>query len=124
MKEKKTVLFIFLDKAKPAFDSLKECVKKEEKNGIKNSFSRQLLNSILHQTEKIKVKLPQGTPIKKYLIPRFLKEKYGINNLYHCSLTHGWRMLYSLLRGKTNTEVICVIFIIDNHKGYNKLMGY
>jgi len=121
--KKRNILVKFVWKAKNNYKNLKKSVSNEKTKEINNSFNKQLLNSIHHQFERIKIKFPIGNPIPKKLIPKELK-KFGITTLYHSKLTQGWRMLYSIFRGDKKNEVMCVVVFIGDHKAYNKLMGY
>ena len=121
---KKLIVVSFIDKAKDFYSNLVKSVADEERFGVKNSFNMQLLRSIFHQIDKIKIKFPRGDPVPKHLIPNKFKKEYNLLNLFHCELTQGWRMLYSFAKGKDNTEVLCIISIISSHKEYEKIMGY
>ena len=59
-------------------------------------------------------------PIK--LIPKELKKKYGINNLYKYNLPSAWRLLYSLAGNRV--EIIAIILGCLNHKQYERKFNY
>ena len=124
MIQKKRIVVSFIYKAKEFYVNLVQIVSQEKEMSAKNTFNNQLLKSIMHQIDKIKIRFPQGISIPKHLIPRELKIKYKLTNLFYCKLTQGYRMLYSLVRGKDNMEVLCIISIIANHKEYEEIMGY
>jgi len=121
--KKKDIKVKFIWKAKPIYEGLRKSISSEDKQGIKNSFKRQLLNSIHHQLKKIELRFPIGKKVSKNLIPKKLK-RFGLKTLYYSKLTQGWRMLYSMIRGNKKNEVICIVAIISNHKEYDKLMNY
>jgi len=58
-----------------------------------------------------------GRNVKKSLIPKFLIQKYKINNLWIYNLPDSWRMLYSLTPSE-EIEIIAVILDWMSHKDY------
>ena len=63
-----------------------------------------------------------GRNVKKSLIPKELKQKYGIDNLWIYNLRKDWRLLYSV--GRDEIELIAVILDWMNHKDYEKLFKF
>ncbi len=59
-----------------------------------------------------------GKVIKKSRIPKALKAKYGLENLYAVNLPSYWRLLYTITHDGT-TRYIVVVEIWD-HDTYNK----
>ena len=86
--------------------------------------SRTILNAILNKVELIKQNKVYGNPINKRLIPKFYKDKYGINNLFRIELPNFWRMLYTLRTKENEIEIVAFVLDIFNHKKYNKKFGY
>jgi len=63
-----------------------------------------------------------GRNVKKSLIPKELKRKYGINNLWIYNLRKDWRLLYSV--GRDEIELIAVVLDWMNHKQYERLFKF
>lgn len=63
-----------------------------------------------------------GIKISSKLIPRELKTKYKINNLYKYNLPSAWRLLYSLIGNRV--EVIAIILGCLKHKEYERKFNY
>ena len=63
-----------------------------------------------------------GRNVKKSLIPKELKQKFGIDNLWIYNLRKDWRLLYSV--GKDEIELIAVVLDWMNHKDYGRLFGF
>jgi len=63
-----------------------------------------------------------GRNVKKKLIPRELKQKYNLNNLWIYNLRKDWRLIYTL----TNNEVEILAIVLDwmNHKEYERLFKF
>ena len=59
-----------------------------------------------------------GEVVKKGRIPRPLRLKHGLENLYVCDLPSHWRLLYTIVR-VGNKPSFVVVEIVD-HDGYNK----
>ena len=59
-----------------------------------------------------------GEVVKKSRIPKALKAKYRLKNLYVVDLPSWWRFLYTITRDGT-TRYIVVVEIVD-HDTYNK----
>lgn len=114
----KSVRVILKDDAKKSFKKLNELAGKQ--NDKKNSFERQLINSIKLKSELIKQNPFYGDNIRKNLIPK--KYKNRVKNLFRVELNNFWRMLYTI-RGD-EIEIVCFVLEICDHKKYNKLFGY
>lgn len=63
-----------------------------------------------------------GRNVKKDLIPKELKNKYHIDNLWILNLKKDWRLLYSV--GRDEIELIAVILDWMNHKDYKRLFNF
>ena len=64
-----------------------------------------------------------GDAIPKRLIPRVLKERYGVTNLYRYRLPEGYRALYTLIYFE-GVGVCPVILMLLSHGDYEHLFGY
>ncbi len=85
---------------------------------------RTILKAINQKSELIKQNPHYGSPIRKKLIPKEYREKYGINNLFRVELPNYWRMLYSLTDFETKIEIIAFVLDLIDHPTYNKKFGY
>ncbi len=85
---------------------------------------RMILNSVNNKIELIKANFHYGDPIAKKLIPQEYKSKYGVTNLFRVELPNFWRMLYSLVDGETEIEIIAFVLDLIDHKEYDKKFGY
>jgi len=83
-----------------------------------------ILNALKKKIELIKENTHYGDPISKKLIPKTYKEQYGITNLFRVELPNYWRVLYSLVEGETEIEIVSFVLDIINHDKYNKKFGY
>ena len=63
-----------------------------------------------------------GRRVKKELIPKELKIKYNINNLWIYDLSGGWRLIYSLVND--DIELISIVLYWMNHKDYERLFKF
>jgi hypothetical protein len=79
--------------------------------------------AIIKAITEIKENSYCGRNVKKSLIPKKLKDKYGINNLWIYNLPSAWRLLYSLT---TSGEVELVAVVLDwmSHKDYERLFKF
>lgn len=59
-----------------------------------------------------------GEVVKKDRIPRVLRVKYGLENLYVEDLPSFWRLLYTIVRDRGERYIV-VIEIVD-HETYSK----
>lgn len=89
-----------------------------------SKIERSILAAIQKKSELIKANPHYGEPIAKRLIPEGYVEKYGITNLFHVELPNFWRMLYSLIDGESEIEIIAFVLDIIDHNRYNKKFGY
>jgi len=64
-----------------------------------------------------------GDNIRKDLIPRDLKRRFGIENLWRAELPGGWRLLYTIV-AKVDVRPEVRILRILTHKEYDRLFGY
>ena len=99
------------------YNKLKSIVEEEKNNGITNSESNSLLNSIETKTQWLKDNPLAGEVIKKNDIPRGL----DVDNLFKLRLSGFWRMLYTVRR--ESIEIFCFILVIESHTDYNKRFG-
>src|SRR3989344_6463883 len=83
-----------------------------------------ILNAINKKSDLIKANPHYGNPVAKNLIPEKYTLKYGISNLFRVELPNFWRMLYSLVDGESEVEIIAFVVEIADHKGYDKRFGY
>lgn len=63
-----------------------------------------------------------GRNVKKSLIPKDIKQKYNIDNLWIYNLRKDWRLLYSV--GRDEIELIAVVLDWMNHKEYERLFKF
>ncbi|MDP1695282.1 MAG: hypothetical protein Q8L29_00010 [archaeon] len=80
---------------------------------------RQLLNSIHHALDLLKINPFSGDPISHELWP---KEFDALPNLFRMELSQFWRLLYYVVGDET--RVISIVFEICPHSDYNKILGY
>lgn len=59
-----------------------------------------------------------GEVVKKDLIPRALRDRYGLENLYVEDLPSFWRLLYTIVRDRGGRYIV-VVKIVD-HETYDK----
>jgi hypothetical protein len=59
-----------------------------------------------------------GEVVRKDAIPKSLREKHGISNLYVEDLPDFWRMLYTVVK-QSGVRMIVVLEIV-NHKTYSR----
>lgn len=83
-----------------------------------------ILKAIHNKIELIKANPHYGDPLAKKLIPDEYKTKYGITNLFRVELPKFWRMLYTLVNGDSEIEIIAFVLDVIDHKEYNKKFGY
>ena len=59
-----------------------------------------------------------GEVVKKDRIPRALRDKYGLENLYVENLPSFWRLLYAIVRDRGERYIVIVEIV--NHETYRK----
>jgi hypothetical protein len=59
-----------------------------------------------------------GEVVRKPAIPRGLRAKYGLENLYVADLPSFWRLLYTIVR-REGRRIVLVVDIV-NHKDYDR----
>lgn len=59
-----------------------------------------------------------GEVVRKSAIPRALRERHGLENLYVEDLPAFWRLLYTVVR-RAGERVVVVVEIVD-HRAYDK----
>ena len=89
-----------------------------------SKIERSILNAINQKKDLIKVNPHYGNPIAKRLIPVEHIQKYGVTNLFRVELPNYWRMLYTLIEGESQIEIIAFVLDIIDHKEYDKKFGY
>ncbi|MFH1801707.1 MAG: type II toxin-antitoxin system RelE/ParE family toxin [archaeon] len=93
---------------------------------LKDSFNKlkdvRLRKEIEEALNTLKQNAFFGRNVKKKLIPRELKQKYNLNNLWIYNLRKDWRLIYTL----TNNEVEILAIVLDwmNHKEYERLFKF
>jgi len=95
---------------------------------LKNSFE-ELSNSDPRLHKEIEKALTDishnaffGRNVKKELIPKEFKQKYGVDNLWIYNLRKDWRLIHSV--GRDELELIAVVLDWMNHKDYENLFGF
>ncbi len=101
---KRKVRIIIIDDAKAAYGRLKD--------------KKQLKKSIEKKINLVRSDPFYGDNIPKRLIPGY----YNVQNLWRAELSSYHRLLYTI-RGD-DTEIICFIVDILDHKRYDKRFGY
>lgn len=113
----KTVKVVLSPEAEGVYNLL------EEKSADSKT-ERMLFDAINQKIALIKVNIHYGNPVAKDLIPKEYKIRYGITNLFRVELPNFWRMLYTLIDGEKDIEIIIFIINIIDHKNYNKKFRY
>lgn len=83
---------------------------------------KSIFNSIREKLELIKIDPKLGESVKKKLIPKEYKEKYGLTILYKVRLADYWRLLYTIKDNEL--EIIAIIVDIVDHEEYNDIFGF
>jgi len=81
-----------------------------------------LYKEIQKALEEISKNSFYGRNVKKDLIPKEIKQKYKIDNLWIYNLRKDWRLIYSL--GRDEIELIAVVLDWMDHKDYENLFGF
>jgi hypothetical protein len=89
-----------------------------------SKFEMAILKSIKKKSELIKLNYHYGEPISKNKIPKKFKEEFNITNLFWVELANHWRLLYTLIDGESDVEIVAFVLNISDHKKYNKIMQY
>jgi len=89
-----------------------------------SKIERSILNAINKKKDLIKANPHYGDPIAKRLIPGEYVVRYGVVNLFRVELPNYWRMLYSLIEGETEVEIIAFVLDIVDHKEYDRKFRY
>lgn len=85
---------------------------------------RMLLKAVNQKIDLIKANFHYGDPISKDKIPKEYVQKYAITNLFRVELPNFWRMLYTVVEGSSNIEIVSFVLDIIDHSTYNKKFGY
>ncbi|MAE49952.1 hypothetical protein CMI48_03935 [Candidatus Pacearchaeota archaeon] len=94
-----------------------------EKAFAKLSEDDPLKKSITQAIKDLQQNAFYGRNVKKKLIPKELKKKYGFNNLWIYNLPNAWRLLYSITRSE-DIKIIAAILDWMNHKDYERLFNF
>lgn len=89
-----------------------------------SKLERSIFNAVTKKIEFIKSDFHYGEPVAKNLIPKEYIAKYGIANLFRVELPNFWRLLYTLVDGKTKIEIVAFVLDFIDHNEYNKKFGY
>lgn len=81
-----------------------------------------LYKEIQKALEEISKNSFYGRNVKKDLIPKEIKQKYKIDNLWIYNLRKDWCLIYSL--GRDEIELIAVVLDWMDHKDYENLFGF
>ena len=97
-------------------------------NELEDAFNKLAENSPLKKSirrtiNKLKSNVFAGENIPKDRIPKEYIQKYKIDNLWWCSLSDAWRLVYSIAT-PSNIEILAVIIEYFNHKNYERRFGY
>lgn len=87
-----------------------------------NANDKTLIKSIDRKIELIKVNPFVGDALRKGLIPKEYKTKFGVTSLYRIELAHAWRLIYTIKGNKI--EIVTFVLEILNHKRYDKRFSY
>ena len=82
-----------------------------------------LKKALRNAIQDLKKNVFAGENIRKELIPKEYKKKYGIDNAWWFPLSSGWRLIYSIVT-PSNVEILAVILEYFDHKNYAKRFGY
>lgn len=90
----------------------------EELEGKDKRLHKEIINAL----DTIKENAFFGRNVKKKLIPKSIKEKYNLKNLWIYNLRKDWRLLYTV----TNNQIEVLAIVLDwmNHKDYEKLFKF
>ncbi len=113
----KKIRVIFSPEAEKSYAEL-------ELNAQTQKIFQSILRSIQNKIELIKQNPHYGEPVAKNLIPKEWTQNYGIRNLFHVELANYWRLMYSLVLGQNENEMIAFVLDISSHPEYDKKMGY
>ena len=73
---------------------------------------------IKNMMDILKENMYAGEQVKKSLIPKEYRERFGVNNLYRYSHPEAFRSCYTIVEGCS------VILDLMTHDGYTELFGY
>jgi len=73
--------------------------------------------------DRLAVDPTAGGHVRRNLIPRDLKRRFGIENLWRVELPDGWRMLYTIVAKPAVRPEVRILRILS-HKAYDRLFGY
>ena len=119
LKSKKKIVKV-IGNAEIALEKLERNIKDfETHNKTPPKSDKQLLKSIYHALNLLKVNPFEGDPVAHKLWPPDY-EKFP--NLFRMELSQFWRMLYYVTGDEV--RIISVVFEISDHKKYNKIFGY
>jgi len=73
--------------------------------------------------ERLAMDPTAGDNVRKALIPRDLKRRFGVENLWRVELPGGWRLLFTIV-AKVDVRPEVRVLRILTHKEYDRIFGY
>jgi Txe/YoeB family toxin of Txe-Axe toxin-antitoxin module len=95
---------------------------KELKESFEKLNDKRLKKEIEEVLNTLKKNAFFGRNVKKKLIPKELKHKYKINNLWVYNLRKDWRLVYTIANNEI--EVLAIVLDWMNHKEYERLFKF
>jgi hypothetical protein len=117
----KPVEIQFDEKADKDYKELQKNVAEDKKSKKKPTYE-QLLNSINHAIDNIKVNKGYGNLIPRKHLSKATIARYGTNKILRVELVGYWRLLYTLIGDEA--KIIAFILEYMDHKTYDKRFGY
>lgn len=96
--------------------------------GLQNAFEElkekdeRLRKEIENALDSLKQNAFAGRNVKKDLIPKGLKQKHNLDNLWIYNLRKDWRLLYTITNNRI--EVLAIVLDWMNHKDYERLFKF
>jgi len=112
------VQVILKGQARLEFEGLEHIAGEQWVKGILNSPEQQLLKSIKHARDALKLNPMYGDSVPKEQIPIDM----DVTNLFVVDLNRDWRMLYTLEGNQV--EVLAFVLNIVDHPTYDEMFGY
>ncbi len=78
---------------------------------------------LLWWRDRLAVDPTAGDNIRKELIPRDLRRRFGVENLWRAELPDAWRLLYTIV-ARVDVRPEVRVLRIMNHKEYDQFFGY
>ncbi|MFX0133138.1 MAG: hypothetical protein ACFFDN_05790 [Candidatus Hodarchaeota archaeon] len=73
--------------------------------------------------EKLLLNMLSGNSIQKRRIPKYYRDKYGVNNLFRYEHPEGYRSCYTLVNIE-GVGVCPIILDLLSHPEYERIFGY